>query len=126
MIEQYTEELIFVLFFTVSAMHLDFFVLLSNYFLIFIFVLFRGIGKFLGTSLAATISKAPVKVKKYAAGGLIPQGGIVIGLALLLRQYPEFDSISLLTINLIIGATIMHEIIGPIFAKFALKKSNEI
>lgn len=126
MIERYTEELIFVLFFTVSSMQLNLSVLLSNYLLIFIFVIFRAIGKFLGTSLAATISKAPAKVKKYAAGGLIPQGGIVIGLALLLKQNPEFDSISLIIINIIIGATTIHEIIGPISAKIALRKSNEI
>jgi Kef-type K+ transport system membrane component KefB len=126
MIERYTEELIFVLFFTVSSMQLNLSVLLSNYLLIFIFVIFRAIGKFLGTSLAATISKAPAKVKKYAAGGLIPQGGIVIGLALLLKQNPEFDSISLIIINIIIGATTIHEIIGPISAKIALRKSKEI
>lgn len=126
MIERYTEELIFVLFFTISAMQLDISVLFSNFLLIFLFVFFRLIGKFLGTSLAATISKAPTKVKKYTAGGLIPQGGIVIGLALLLKQDPEFDAISNLVINIIIGATIIHEIIGPISAKIALKKSNEI
>lgn len=126
MIERYTEELIFVLFFTISAMQLNLSVLLSNYLLIFVFVVFRAIGKFLGTSLAATISKAPKKVKKYTAGGLIPQGGIVIGLALLLKQNPEFDAISIVIINIIIGATVIHEIIGPISAKIALKRSNEI
>jgi len=65
-------------------------------------------------------------VKKYAAGGLIPQGGIVIGLALLIKQNPTFDGISDIIISVILGATIIHEIIGPILAKIALKKAGEI
>ncbi len=37
-LERYTEELIFVLFFTISAMHLSFSVLISNYPFIIIFL----------------------------------------------------------------------------------------
>lgn len=125
-LERYTEELIFVLFFTLSAMHLEFSVLLSNYLLIIIFVVFRGIGKFSGTVIGARLSNAPPKVQKYTAGGLIPQGGIVIGLALLINQTPYFKSISDIIMNMIIGATIVHEIIGPVFAKLALRKAGEI
>ena len=125
-LERYTEELIFVLFFTISAMHLDFSVLVSNYMLILVFVVFRALGKISGTFVGATISKSSAKIKKYTAGGLIPQGGIVIGLALIVRQNPDFDSISIIVINVILGATIIHEIIGPVISKYALKKAGEL
>ena len=125
-LERYTEELIFVLFFTISAMHLNFSVLASNYQFILIFVVFRSIGKFSGTILGGKISKASLSVQKFTVGGLIPQGGIVIGLALVIKQNPAFNSISDIIINVIIGATIIHEILGPVISKFALEKAGEI
>jgi Kef-type K+ transport system membrane component KefB len=125
-LERYTEELIFVLFFTISGMHLQFSVLARSIFLVLLFVMFRAGGKFLGTAVGGAISKSPAIIRKYAAGGLIPQGGIVIGLALILKQNPAFDIISNTIISVIIGATVIHEIIGPIFAKRALHKAGEI
>lgn len=125
-IEQNTEELIFVLFFTLSGMHLNFSVLSTAYILILFFIVFRVIGKFSGTILGASISKSSTTVKKYTAYGLIPQGGIVIGLALMMKQNQAFDYISDVIITIIIGATIIHELIGPMLAKMALKKAGEI
>ncbi len=125
-LERYTEEIILVLFFTISAMHLDLSVLLSNYLFIFMFVIFRSLGKYSGTFLGGRISKSSATVQKYTAGGLIPQGGIVIGLALLVKQNAAFGSFSDIILNVVIGATVIHEIIGPIISKFALKKAGEI
>lgn len=125
-LEEYTEELIFVLFFTISAMHLNFSVLISNYLLILIFIVFRAIGKFAGTVVGGKISNASSSVQKFTAGGLLPQGGIVIGLALVIKQNPAFDFISDIIINVIIGTTIIHEILGPVIAKYTLQKAGEI
>jgi Kef-type K+ transport system membrane component KefB len=125
-LERYTEELIFVLFFTISGMHLNFSVLSTSYILILFFVIFRTVGKVSGAKFGAHLAKSPVKVKKYIAGGLIPQGGIVIGLALLIKQNNTFNQIADVIISVIIGATIIHELIGPIIAKISLKKAGEI
>jgi Kef-type K+ transport system membrane component KefB len=125
-LERYTEELIFVLFFTISAMHLDFSVMASNALLIIMFILFRTIGKLSGTIVGGKLSKASFPVKKYTAGGLISQGGIVIGLALVIGQNPAFGSIADIILNVIIGATIVHEIVGPVASKFVLGKAGEI
>jgi NhaP-type Na+/H+ or K+/H+ antiporter len=126
MLERYTEELVFVLFFTISGMHLDVHVLLSSTALVGAFVLFRAVGKVSGTMLGASLGGSDAKVKKYTAGGLIPQGGIVIGLALLLRQNPDFKEISRVIISVIIGATVIHEIVGPVLSRLALLKAGEI
>jgi len=125
-LERYTEELIFVLFFTISAMHLKFSVFTSSFILVLFFVLFRTIGKFTGSKIGAYISKSPTNVRKYVSGGLIPQGGIVIGLALLIKQNNSFNQIADIIISIIIGATIIHEFIGPVISKFSLKKAGEI
>jgi Kef-type K+ transport system membrane component KefB len=125
-LERYIEELIFVLFFTISAMHLDFSVMVSNYIFIIIFIVFRSVGKFSGTIVGGKIAKSSLSVQKFTAGGLIPQGGIVIGLALVIKQNPVFNSISDIILNVIIGATIIHEIFGPVICKFVLEKAGEI
>jgi len=66
------------------------------------------------------------RTKKFAAGGLIPQGGIVIGLALLLTKDAAFAQVASFIIGIVIGATLIHEIIGPIISKYSLKKAKEI
>jgi len=125
-LERYTEELIFILFFAFSGMQLNFSVLSSHILLVLFFVILRSIGKVSGAITGAVLAKAPPKVKKYTAGGLIPQGGIVVGLALLIKQNQAFASISDIIISVIIGATVIHELIGPILSKMAIKRAGEI
>ena len=121
-----TEEIIFVLFFTLSGFSLKFAVLFDYLPIVLIFVLLRFAGKVIGTRLGAKFSNAEAKVKKYTVGGLVPQGGIVIGLALLIKQHQEFSHIADILISVIIGATIIHELIGPVLAKMSLRKAGEI
>lgn len=125
-LERYTDELIFVLFFTLSGMYLDFTVLKTALALVLFFVIFRTIGKVLGATLGAIFAKASKNVIKYTSGGLIPQGGIVVGLALIMKQNPAFDAFSDIIISVVIGSTILHELIGPITTKISLEKAGEI
>jgi len=124
-LERYTEQLVFVLFFTLSGMHLNLQVFIHSLGLILLFFVFRTLGKYLGTLTGAVISKAPEAVRKYTVGGLIPQGGIVVGLALTMKDHPAFGDIADLLISIIIGSTVIHEFIGPIMATIALKKAGE-
>jgi len=125
-IERYTDELIFVIFFTLSGLHLDLSSLAGSAILILVFVVSRFFGKYLGIFTGSAITNAPNAVKKYTAGGLFPQGGIVIGLALLLAKDKAFDDFSNLIIGIVIGAAVIHEIMGPIIAKLFLVKAGEI
>jgi Kef-type K+ transport system membrane component KefB len=126
MLERYSEELIFLIFFVLSGLHLDFGVPHIIFALIICFVIFRIIGKYAGTAIGAKIAGSSPRIKKYTASGLIPFGGIVIGLALLLNQNPVFKDISNYLISIIVGGTIINEFIGPIFVKKALKSAGEI
>lgn len=126
LLERYTEELIFVLFFTISGMHLNLSILRSNALLVGIFFVLRFAGKLVGTYAGGAMAGASERVRRYTAGGLIPQGGIVIGLALMMKQNPSFDPFSDLIISTMIGATVIHEILGPLFSKVSLRKAGEI
>ena len=126
LLERYQEELVFVFFFTLSSMHLDVSVLPMAAPYIALFVVLRTAGKTLGAYGGARISGASRKVRRYTFLGLIPQGGIVIGLALVLRRNPAFAAVSDLVMAIVIGATVIHEIAGPIVSRIGLRKAGEI
>ena len=121
------EDLIFLIFFVFSAMHfsiksMDGIIIL----LVFVFIFMRLMGKFFGMHLGTNLLKMSPKVKKYAFAGLLPQGGIVLGLSLIISQQDIFKDFSNMLIGIIMGATIIHEFTGPFIAKKVLKKVKEI
>ena len=120
------DQMVFILFFTISGMKLDFSVLKSSALVVLVFVILRAAGKFTGTAIGAKVSGAPPEVRKYTGFCLIPQGGIVIGLALVLQARPEFEAFSGTLVSVILGTVIIHELAGPMLSKWALKKSGEI
>ncbi|SHJ10315.1 transporter, CPA2 family [Tangfeifania diversioriginum] len=124
-IERYTEDLIFLFFFILSGLHLDITAIPAAAFLIAVFVVLRISGKYFGSRVGAAWANAPKNIRKYTAGGLIPQGGIVIGLALLISKNPDFSQISDTLLAVVMGSAIFHEIIGPLTAVRALKKAGE-
>ncbi|HHR85926.1 MAG TPA: hypothetical protein ENL23_06230 [Candidatus Acetothermia bacterium] len=126
LIEDYAEPLVFVLFFTISGMYLDFSVLAKFLPFVLLFVLFRATGKLSGAFAGATLAHASKTVRRFTGWGLLPQGGIVIGLALIMRQNPAFVDISNIIVSVTIGATVIHELIGPITSKLALQKAGEL
>ncbi len=121
------EDLIFLIFFIFSAMHFKFDNLSGIIILLILgFILSRFLGKYLGMKIGTTSLKMNNNVKKYAFAGLIPQGGIVLGLSLIVSQQTEFKDFANLLVGIIMGATIIHEFIGPFIARLVLKKSGEI
>jgi len=125
-LERYTEDLIFLFFFLLSGLQLDITTLPQATVLILLFVVFRTTGKYLGVQIGAHLTAADNSIKKYTAGGLLPQAGIVIGLVLNIHQQDVFSNISNLLLTTIMGTTIIFAIIGPLAAKYALKKAKEI
>lgn len=126
LLERYLEELVIILFFTLACMHLDLNAVKNALLLIVIFVAFRALGKTSGTMLGAKISGADPVVRKYTFGGLLPQGGIVIGLALMIKQEPFAADFADIIIGVVVGATVVHELLGPMVSKFVLRKAGEI
>lgn len=125
--EHNMEDLFFLLFFVFSAMHFDFqSTQIHLLILITIFILIRVLGKYSGMFIGTRLLNMTKNVKRYAFGGLIPQGGIVLGLALIIGKEPEFKDFSNLLIGIIMGATIIHEFIGPMVSRFILHKAKEI
>ncbi len=125
-LENYIEDLIFSAFFVVGSAYLNPFILISFAPLIGIYVISRFSGKFIGSYIGGVLSGAPDKVRNNIAFALVPQGGIVIGLALLSFQNTSFEDEAKVLVNVIIGSTVIHEFLGPILSGLALKRAGEV
>ena len=114
----------YVLFFTLAGASLDLSILKSVGLIGIAYVIARFLGKYIGSSLGALSVKAEKSVTKYLGLALLPQGGISIGLLVLVRQQlPEYAT-AITTI--IMFSILIYETTGPIFAKIAINKAGEI
>jgi len=121
--DHHLKDIIFLLFFTISAMHLNIYVLLSMPFVVLMYVLFRIAGKVLGVWYGGKISGAAMEVRRYLGLALFPQAGIAIGLALSMQENPDFIVIAPIVLNIIIATTMVHELIGPLLTRYVLQKN---
>lgn len=120
------KDIIFMLFFTLSAMHLDIHFVLSMPMVVIIYIVFRFIGKVSGVWFGAKLSHSSDDVRKYLGLALFPQAGIAIGLALSLQQQNGFGIMAPLMLNVIIATTMVHELLGPFLTKYALEHSSSL
>ncbi len=115
---------VYILFFTLAGASLDLRILMSVGIMGLGYILARAAGKGLGAAVGAKAVKADPVITKYLGLALLPQGGISIGLSVLVRQFlPEYAT-PITTI--IMFSVLVYEVSGPIFAKIAIQKAGEI
>ena len=113
-----------VLFFAFAGASLDLSILANIGLLGVLYVLGRMFGKVFGTSLGAKVTKQDPKLVKYLGWALLPQGGISLGLSMIVRnELPDHASG---IVTLILFSVLFFEIMGPILAKVAIEKAGEI
>lgn len=117
----------YVLFFTLAGASLDLGIIKTSGLVAIIAVCYifaRGFGKFSGAFVGSVVSKADPTVRKYLGFALLPQGGVSLGLLVVLNsQIPSFYQ---LASTIIMLSILVYETSGPIFAKFAISKAGEI
>ncbi len=114
----------YVLFFTLAGASLDIAILKSVGLAGLGYILARATGKILGSFIGAKSVKAEPQVQKWLGIALLPQGGISIGLSVIvMQQLPQF-AVELTTI--IMASVLVYETLGPIFAKISISKAGEI
>ena len=115
---------VYLLFFTLAGASLDIKILATVGLMGIAYVFARAIGKMFGAWVGAKWTKAEPVVQKYLGLALLPQGGVSIGLSVIVtRQLPQY-SVAINTI--IMFSVLIYEITGPIFAKIAITKANEV
>ena len=119
------KDIIFMLFFTLSAMHLDIRFVLSMPMVVLTYIVVRFVGKVSGVWIGGWVSHSSDEVRKYLGLALFPQAGIAIGLALSLQEQAGFGIMAPLMLNVIIATTMVHELLGPFLTKYALERSGK-
>ncbi|MBK1707329.1 cation:proton antiporter [Halochromatium glycolicum] len=88
-----------------------------------VYILMRSAGLYLGAQLGGRISGAPPRLYNWIGIAVLPQAGVALGLALVAAQaFPSLEDIILPTV---LGTTVVFELIGPVAARFALRKAGE-
>ena len=120
------EETIFLLFFTLAGTHFDVQLFHQHVGLVIVYVLSRVTGKIAGAALGARLTAAPIPIVRWLGLGLVPQAGVAVGLALILSHQGIFAETGRMIVNVILGTTLIHELLGPLAAQFALRKAGEV
>ncbi len=115
---------LFMLFFVISGAELDLAVLPSVGLLGVLYIAARSAGKYFGSYAGASLVKAAPNIRKYLGITLLPQAGVAIGMAqLAMTALPKYGA---QIQAVVLCATLIYELVGPVCTKMALVKSGEI
>lgn len=116
---------IYVLFFVLVGAKLDIWIITPYLGLIAVlYVAGRTLGKSIGSSFGAWLTKAPETVRKFLPYCLLSQAGVAIGLSIAAgNDFP--DSIGPEILLIITATTFIVQLIGPVFVKHGVTKAGE-
>lgn len=115
---------IFLIFLVLSGAELNLTMLRTLGIMGVIYIIGRAVGKIGGSFIGSRLAKAEPVIQKHMGFTLIPQAGVAIGLSLAaVRILPEYgEQIRVV----ILSATMIYELVGPIITRLALKSAGEI
>ncbi len=115
---------LFMLFFVISGAEFNFEIFKTVGLIGVLYLALRSAGKYFGAMIGCSIVKTEKNVRKYLGITLLPQAGVAIGMAQLsLTVVPEYgEQIR----AVILCATLVYELVGPLLTKIALTKAGEI
>lgn len=120
---------LFMLFFVISGADLDLSILPTVGILGALYIIARAFGKYFGAMAGSAVVKADPNVRKYLGITLLPQAGVAVGMAQIALS--EFTALGESDIGrkiqaVVLCATLVYEIVGPVLTKISLKKAGEI
>ncbi|MEE8529226.1 MAG: hypothetical protein V3S35_00455, partial [Nitrosomonadaceae bacterium] len=81
-------------------------------------------GTYCGAGIAGRLVGAEKPIQRWMGVCLLPQAGVGIGMALLASQrFPELKNVIL---PVVIGSTVVFEIIGPVLTRRVIKHVKNI
>ena len=116
---------IFMLFFVISGAELNLSVLPAVGVLGAFYIVARSLGKYFGARIGASLVKAEETVRKYLGFALLPQAGVAVGMAQIALTRLGGD-VGTKVQAVVLCATLIYEIVGPVLTKIALQRAGEI
>lgn len=87
-----------------------------------VYLLARSLGKIAGAGLGALLSSAGKPVSCWMGLALLPQAGVAIGMGLIAAsRFPDYRQTIL---SLVIGTTVVFELVGPVLTRVALRRTE--
>jgi len=116
---------LFALFFVISGAELELSVFtdVAIVFIGAVYILFRCLGKYLGTFFSAKAVKCEPNICKYLGITLFPQAGVALGMCATAMQLGEDGH---LIRNITLFAVLIYELFGPLLTRQALMTAGEI
>ncbi len=117
---------LFALFFVISGAELELSVF-GDWTIVVIgvvYILFRSLGKYLGTFGSAKLTNCSPAICKYLGITLLPQAGVALGMcAVASKALPAEGA---LIRNITLFAVLIYELVGPLLTRQALQAAGEI
>lgn len=87
-----------------------------------VYILFRSLGKYFGSSISCYFSHCDDNVTKHIGITLLPQAGVALGMA----QTAVALSDGAMVRNVVLFSVLIYELVGPVLTKRALISAGEI
>ncbi len=116
---------LFALFFVISGAELELGVFTHGSIVLIgvIYIIFRSLGKYLGTFASAKACRCSPSICKYLGITLLPQAGVALGMCATAMQLGEEGN---LIRNITLFAVLLYELFGPVMTRMALTAAGEI
>lgn len=130
-VEKWTPP-VFMLFFVISGADLKLDILPQVGLAGIVYVLVRAVGKYFGAFTGAALTKSEKPVRNFLGLTLLPQAGVAIGMAQMVAASPvlaetaELSALADQVVTVVLFATLVYELTGPIITKAALSAAGEI
>jgi len=94
----------------------------------FSYLILRSLGKVVGAYLGCRITHREKQVTNHLGITLLPQAGVAIGMANQISEMEIFkvDNMGNLIVTVVLCATLVYELVGPLLTKWSLEKAGEI
>jgi Kef-type K+ transport system membrane component KefB len=88
------------------------------------YIMFRVLGRLFGAWAGAIMSHADPLVGRWMGIALMPQAGVALGMALVaIHHRPDLGGVIM---PVVIGSTVLFEVIGPVLTRFGLVRAGEV
>ena len=128
-VDRWTAPL-FIIFFVTSGAELDLHIFTNGLIVLIgaVYILSRSVGKYSGALLSSKMSNCSDTIVKYLGITLLPQAGVALGMADMVKTSVEFagTEIAQIVVSITLFAVLIYELIGPTLTKIALMKAGEI
>lgn len=119
----------FALFFVISGAELELSVFTDDIVVVgigVVYIIFRCIGKYVGTFISAKATKCDSQICKYLGITLFPQAGVALGMCSIVAASTEFGDQGVMIRNITLFAVLIYELFGPLMTRQALMSAGEI